>query len=186
MCSSDLGLVIHPAAIGRCRETRRVHLANHPMCTSLYRPNEELMREFNNLEVAYLRDISEVETRSLDELAEEGCFGRVDFIKIDIQGAELDAFQGATKALRSTLGIVTEVEFSPIYEDQPLFGDVDRELRSRGFIFHKFIGLTGRCLRPVVVNNDPGMSTWHIWSDAMYLKHPCGWPELEQIGRAHV
>ena len=57
---------------------------------------------------------------------------------------------------------------------------------SSDLIFHKFIGLTGRCLRPVVVNNDPGMSTWHMWSDAMYLKHPCGWPELEPEALARL
>jgi FkbM family methyltransferase len=81
------GVVIHPAAIGRCREMRTVHLTNHPMCTSLYRPNEELLREFGDLEVASLRATSQVETRSLDELAAEGHLGRVDLVKIDIQGA---------------------------------------------------------------------------------------------------
>lgn len=180
------GVVIHPAAIGRCREMRTVHLTNHAMCTSLYRPNEGLLREFNSLEVASLRETSQVETRSLDELAHEGHFDRVDLIKIDIQGAELDAFLGATQTLRSTLAIVTEVEFSPIYEGQPLFGDVDRELRSQGYMFHKFFGLAGRCLRPAVLNNNPKIGSWHLWSDAMYLKHLQGWPQLEPAALARL
>ncbi|MEB3302471.1 MAG: FkbM family methyltransferase [Cyanobacteriota bacterium] len=180
------GLVIHPAAIGRCREQRTVHLTNNSMCTSLYRPNEGLLAEFNQLEVASLRSCSQVETRSLDELAEEGLFERVDFIKIDIQGAELDAFLGASRTLRSTVAIVTEVEFSPIYEGQPLFGDVDRELRSRGFMFHKFFGLAGRCLRPVVLNNNPRLGSWHLWSDAMYLRQLEEWPQLDPAALARL
>jgi len=82
--SARRGVEIHRAAIGARRETRTVHLTNHSMCTSLYRPDEGLMRQFHGLEVAYLRDTAQVETVSIDELAAEGRFGAIDFVKIDI------------------------------------------------------------------------------------------------------
>jgi len=107
------GVEIHRAAIGARRETRTVHLTNHSMCTSLYRPDECLMRQFHGLEVAYLRDTAQVETVSIDELAAEGRFGAIDFVKIDIQGAELDAFRGAVASLASAVAIVSEVESRP-------------------------------------------------------------------------
>ena len=186
MASTRPGVIIHPAAIGLRREKRTVHLTHHPMCTSLYRPNEKLMQEFNNLEFAHLRSTEEVETVSLDELASEGLFDRIDFVKIDIQGAERDAFRGASKTLRSTVAIVTEVEFFHHYEDQPLFGDVDQELRSQGFMLHKFIGLAGRTLRPVVIDNNPNHASWHLWSDAMYVTNLVKWPNMEAPALARL
>ena len=36
------------------------------MCSSTYEPNEELLKIYNNLEVALLKDISKIKTTSLD------------------------------------------------------------------------------------------------------------------------
>ena len=63
----------------------------------------------------------------------------VDFIKIDIQGAELDVFKGGVDTLKDVVAIVSEVEFIPHYIDQPLFGDVCSFLTEKGFMFHKFL-----------------------------------------------
>mgnify|MGYP006272030847 CR=1 FL=1 len=156
------------------------------MCTSLYRPDEELMRHFHNLQVAYLRDTAEIETVSLDELAAEGHFGAIDFVKIDIQGAELDAFRGAEATLGSTVAIVSEVEFVPLYEGQPLFGDVDRALRGQGFMLHKFVDIAGRALRPVVMNKDPNFASWHLWGDAMFVREIAKWGALDTASLAKL
>lgn len=173
------GIEIHRAAIGSRCERRSLYLANHSMCTSLYRPDESLLRNFNAMEVSYLRAEDSVDTVSIDELAAEGHFGAIDFIKIDIQGAELDAFQGARATLGSVVAIVSEVEFLQLYEDQPLFGDVDRELRANGFLFHKFLGVAGRDLRPVVRGGNPAHGSWHMWADAMFVREIARWESLD-------
>lgn len=173
------GVLIHKYAIGSQFERRDVFLTNHPMCTSLYRPNESVLREFQNLEVAYLRETATVQTNSLDDLLESNVISSADFVKIDIQGAELDAFMGARKSLEKAVCIVSEVEFFHHYENQPLFGDVDKELRSQGFMFHKFLQLNGRSLRPAIINNDPNYASWHLWTDAMFLRDFRSWPSLD-------
>lgn len=173
------GVEIHELAIGRRRERRVVHLTNHPMCTSLYRPNEPWLECFHNMEVSYLRETTEVQTVSLDDFASDSGIDRIDFVKIDIQGAELDAFQGGVRSLGDCLAIVTEVEFLELYENQPLFADVDRELRDQGFMFHKFLGLAGRAMRPLLIGGDPNAASWHLWSDAMYVRSFETWADME-------
>lgn len=164
------GLVYHPVALGRREEERPFYMTNHPMCASLYKPNERLIERYNGMEVAMLKAVSTIKTVSLDYFARENNIGPVDFIKIDIQGAELDVFQGGTSTLKDVVAIVTEVEFIHHYENQPLFGDVCDFLAKCNLSFHKFLGLAGRSLKPVTLNGDPYFVTQHIWTDAMFLR----------------
>lgn len=165
------GMQFYPVALGRQSERRPFYETEHPMCCSLYKPNEPLISLYNNFEVAYLKQESEINTISLDEFTESQNIEEVDFIKIDIQGAELEVFMGGTKTLKDALAIVCEVEFIPHYLSQPLFGDVCDFLLQYDLMFHKFLNICGRALKPIVFNNDPNAPSQHIWSDAMYIRH---------------
>lgn len=165
------GLRYFPSALGTTEETRPFFVTNHPMCSSLYEPNEPYLQLFNNLEVAYTKHKSELDTQSVDAFLASNALPCIDFVKIDIQGAELDVFKGAKSALESVLMIVTEVEFVRLYKDQPLFGDVCQFLEQHGLMFHKFLGLAGRTLRPIVLNNNKNHASQHMWSDAIFVKN---------------
>src|SRR6185312_10848274 len=79
---------------------------------------------------------SEVQTSRLDDLL--GGIPAVDFLKLDIQGFELRALQGAERVLARTAMIQCETEFVPIYYGQPLFAQVEMHLRAHGFEFLDF------------------------------------------------
>lgn len=164
------GVKYYPYALGKANEKRKLYITQHPMCTSLYEPNEELIKLYNKFESAYLKEVSEVETVTLDYFIKKKNIGEVDFIKIDVQGAELDVFKGATNTLENVLKIVTEVEFIPHYIDQPLFGDVCNYLEKYNLMFNKFLGLAGRALKPIVYKN-PFAASQHIWTDAIFVYH---------------
>ncbi|NOX75982.1 MAG: FkbM family methyltransferase [Gammaproteobacteria bacterium] len=159
-----------PTALGRTEETRPFYETQNPLCSSLYRPNEDLIARYNNMEMASLKSTGSIDTVSLDHFVQSNAIGAIDFIKIDIQGAELEVFQGGVQSLEDVVFIVSEVEFVPQYERQPLFGDVSAFLSGRGFMFHKFLGFGGRALKPVVLNNNPSFPVQHIWSDAVFLQ----------------
>lgn len=165
------GVRYYPNALGEREERRDFYVTNHPMCCSLYEPNEPLIGLYNNFEVAHLKHKTEIDTISMDRFAQVHEVPEVDFIKIDIQGAELDVFRGGTEVLKSVLALVSEVEFIPHYIKQPLFGDVCAFLDEHQLMFHKFIGIAGRALKPIVIDNDPNLPSQHIWSDAMYIRH---------------
>jgi FkbM family methyltransferase len=165
------GVKYYPYALGKANEKRKLYLTQNPMCCSLYKPNEEFIKLYNNFEVAYLKEETEIDTISLDYFIDKHDVGNIDFIKIDVQGAELDIFKGGPKALKNVLKIVCEVEFVQHYKNQPLFGDVCDYLSQHDIMFNKFLGLAGRALKPIMLNNDPNIPSQHIWSDAVFIHH---------------
>ncbi|CAG0979643.1 2-O-methyltransferase NoeI [Phycisphaerales bacterium] len=158
-----------PDIIGDGSE-RNFHLCNVPMTSSLYRPNTPLLRLFINLEeVMRVESTRRVKTRRLDDVPQ---VDGLDFLKIDVQGAELDVFKGAPRLLSRALVVHTEVEFVPMYEGQPLFSDVDQFLRSQGFLLHSFLGgMSGRTFRPMAVVEGPTSTLrQHLWADVVYVR----------------
>jgi hypothetical protein len=73
----------------------------------------------------------------LERWAKEAKVQEIDIMWIDLQGAELKAFQGMGDLLLLTKIIYTEIEFKEMYVGQPLFGDVDAYLSERGFCLLK-------------------------------------------------
>lgn len=164
------GLEFFPVALGRTEETRTLYETRAPMCYSLYEPNEKLISLYQNFEVAYLKATSEVDTVSLDTFTTRNDIKSVDFMKIDIQGAELDVFQGGLSTLEDVVAMVCEVEFVEHYVGQPLFGDVCAFLKKHDIMYHKLLGAAGRALRPIIINNNPNTASQHFWSDAVFIR----------------
>ena len=167
---AQLGVTYYPVALGRTEQKCLFYETYHPMCSSLYKPNEKMLNMYNDLEVSLLKSISSVETLSLDFFIRKNNIGPIDFIKIDIQGAELDVFWGGVNTLKEVVAIVSEVEFVPLYLNQPLFGDVCAFLTAKGLMFHKFLDLAGRTLKPFVIGEKSDFATQHMWSDAVFIR----------------
>jgi FkbM family methyltransferase len=74
-----------------------------------------------------------IQTLRLDSFLQQECLGYVDFIHMDIQGAEWKALQGATNLLRKTGLIWIEVAEEMIYSGQPKAADIKALLKSLGF-----------------------------------------------------
>ena len=165
------GIKYYPYALGKANEKRKLYITQHPMCSSLYKPNETFNKLYNNLEVTNLKDEIEIETITLDYFIDKHDIGNIDFIKIDVQGAELDIFKGASNALKNVLNIVCEVEFIDVYENQPLFGDICNYLSQYNLMFNKFLGLAGRAIKPVKLDNNLNKPSQHMWSDAVFVHH---------------
>jgi hypothetical protein len=109
-----------------------------------------------------------VPTHRLDDI--EQARG-ADYLKLDVQGAEIDVLRGATEVLKSVLVVQTEVEFVPMYVGQPLFGDVDQALRNAGFLFHRMHATSGRTFVPIVMDNDVNrMGSQALWGVALYVR----------------
>lgn len=164
-----------PYAVGD-GTTRTFHRCSTNMTSSLYRPNDALLERFSNLiELVRVLETFPIETHRLDDIPE---VRGTDFMKLDVQGAELDVIRGGAEVLRDVLVIETEVEFVPLYEGQPLFAEIDQALRAAGFLFHRFVGMQGRTFRPLAAKNPTPDRGQLLWADAVYVKSFVAFREL--------
>ena len=142
-------------------------------CSSLYRPDPEIINQFTSIattEGSNFEVVSEeyVQTTKLDAIHEiEAC----DYLKIDVQGAELDVLKGAEETLKDCLIVEVEVEFVPLYEKQPLFSDIDKFMRDQGFYLHRLMDVSGRAFRPFTLDGNPVKPVSQLlWADAIYVR----------------
>lgn len=168
--SSECSVRFLPHALGD-GSTGQFRLCSAPMTSSMLEPNIPLLRRFVQLEeVTTVVRRSEMQTRRLDDLLPD-LGGRVDFLKLDVQGYELAVLRGAEITLREVLVVHTEVEFVEMYEGQPLFAEVDQFLRRAGYVFHRFASVHGRPLKPIhFLDNPLKPISQQLWADAVYVR----------------
>jgi len=130
--------------------------------SSCLKPNFEFLKRFPRVERFDVIDEVSLPANDLDTVLSSE---RVDFIKLDVQGSELNILKGASQSLEQACGLEVEVEFSTLYDRQPLFSDVDQYLRGLGFSLFD--------LRPCYWKRNPIPRVGRgqiIFGDALYLK----------------
>ncbi len=130
MLNSKIEAQVLPIALWSSQEQVKLNLTHSPGASSVYIPNSEFLSQFPDQERFEIVKELKFPANTVDQLAQEGRIARVDFLKVDVQGAELAILTGGLDFFRSNLiGIETEVEFSELYVGQPLFADVDTFIR---------------------------------------------------------
>jgi FkbM family methyltransferase len=125
-----------PIALGARPGPATLYVTAELYCSSLYPPDPDVVAAHPELAVSALVGEQTVELETLDGWCERTGIG-FDALKLDVQGAELDVLKGAAGQLDRVVGLEVEVEFNPLYRGQPLFGEVDRFLRARGFELYR-------------------------------------------------
>lgn len=88
----------------------------------------------------------DVRSITLDRLVAERSAPPPFLIKIDVQGAELDALAGAQKILAKTEYVLLEVSLFQFFRQGPVFCDVVAYMKSKGFVPYDIYGLQYRPL----------------------------------------
>lgn len=81
-------------------------------------------------EISMLSETKMITTRIDDLISEKE---EIDFLNLDIQGAELHAIRGLGDLAKKLNWIYTEVNWKHLYEDCPLIDELDQELQALKF-----------------------------------------------------
>lgn len=156
-----------PVGVAGGDGVRDLYLTQHPKCSSLIRPNEALISRYPTLSVAMLDRVVQVPTISLANAISKAGWESVDFIKMDVQGAELEILKGCPSVLKDVLLVCTEVGFGEVYTHQPLFWDVHAFMVSAGFELHHIVHTGGG-----QYTSDIAGHPQVLWGDVVYFRPP--------------
>ena len=105
--------------------------------SSVRKPISSLFKDERLREVEIVERIK-VKSRSIDSFSSEKGL-RVDFLKLDTEGSEMDILLGATGQIsESVIGIRVEVAFDHIFLGKPLFGAISDFLLDKDFFLLNF------------------------------------------------
>lgn len=125
--ASKKNVNIHCNALGGEKKRILFNIVNNIGSSSILMPTD-INRGYHGSKMNVTQTL-EVEQIRLDEVLNED----IDILKLDLQGYELEALKGCERIFGRIKTITTEIEFVPLYEGQPLFGDIDVFLRNKGF-----------------------------------------------------
>lgn len=172
----------HEAALGDGKPGE-LHLFKHSGFSSLF-PIDDAVARLIGFD-GFTRETGReaVETTRLDDLPG---IAPVDYLKIDVQGAEKAIIENGRKTLESAVMIQPEVRFLPLYQGEPGFGALHALLEEMGFRLHDFDFVKRASLRsksfsiarPWRMRQIVDGDAWYVrdlsgiesWSDAMVGK----------------
>jgi FkbM family methyltransferase len=157
-----------PVGLADTRGQKTLYLTRGDFASSLYKPNAEVLKDFATWPWHEPAGESTIRVDTLDHSLSGHPDWRPDFIKIDVEGADLDVLKGAVDCLPDVLGVQVEVAFLERNIGAPLQPVIDDWLRAAGFVPHQLIrehwvrtnGLFGATSRPQLV-----------WADVLYLRN---------------
>lgn len=124
-------VVIVPKGVWSTKDELKLSLSRQTMGHSFYRKHY--------YETDRANEIEDVEVDTLDNMLRESGITRVDFIKMDIEGAEIEALKGMDEVLRSDVKLAIEVRH--IVDGKRTDKTIIPQLREKGFEVHREGGI---------------------------------------------
>lgn len=118
-------------------ETVSLHLAKVPSTSSVYPPNKQLLDQFDDrigFPPRATQNILKVEGINIDGAMQGENLSSIDFIKLDVHGAEYEAIEGASGVLSNCcVGLMVESWLVEVHSGQRLIFDVEKEMARYGY-----------------------------------------------------
>lgn len=166
---SGKNLIVLNAALSDSPTTLNFHLCKKQQVSSVYLPNVDFLEKFPDIERFDVTKSIEMRADTLSNQLKLNDIAEIDFIKIDTQGHELPILNGGDNYLDNVIGLELEVEFVPLYKNQPLFSEVDNFVRAKGFELFDIKRTYWKRKESINSGNKKGQL---IFGDALYLKSP--------------
>jgi FkbM family methyltransferase len=134
------GNIDFPIALSNKKEKIELNILKKPSHSSVLEPNNSFINLYSQrhpegFELDYK---TAVEASDLDSLK----FEAKDFMKIDVQGYELNVLKGSEESLKEILGLEIEIEFAELYKNQCSFEEIKAYLSKNKLDFTDFTSMT--------------------------------------------
>jgi len=131
----DGRIACYQSALGPKKDRMTMHLsgdgsAGSCQSSSLLQPAAGHEAEYSFIT---FEKLIEIEVTTIDDWAVENNITHVDFLRLDMQGYELEALKGGRRTLESTVAIQLEVSNIQLYKNAPLYPEVRDWMDRAGF-----------------------------------------------------
>jgi FkbM family methyltransferase len=123
-------VTLHQLALGDSESHAEINISRRTDSSSLLPTSAELPKLFKDTE-HYSKE--RVSVARLDSFPEHWQEARRAFLKIDVQGLELQVLRGAKEALKHCAYVYVECSHVELYQGQALFDEVNAFLEKNGF-----------------------------------------------------
>lgn len=154
--SGKEGVRVVAAALGEAPATTHLNINASRPTNSLLPTAANLPSDINRL-CQTVEQVS-VDVVSVDSYCAEHRIGKVDILKLDLQGYDYRALLGARLALQDVAVVLTEVWFTEIYAGAEQFPDVLSLMQECGLRLHTLCGL------------HYGEHDELLWGDAIFVR----------------
>jgi FkbM family methyltransferase len=125
-----------PAAVGNRVGHIPMHVTKNRWCSSVLAPSQVGKNLYGDWYDT--QSTVNVEITTLDAWAAAAGIKKIDILKIDVQGLELDVLRGAKNLLAQGItGIVCEAQLIQEYDGASTFTEIDTLLRGAGYTLHQ-------------------------------------------------
>jgi len=100
------------------------------------------------------QDFVEIQMYTVDEVVQLKGITKVDFIKLDVQGFELEVLKGASNTLATAEVVLMEVSLIEINKGAPLINEVMAFMTGKGFICYDICSIVRRPLDKALWQTD--------------------------------
>lgn len=148
--ASDNEITKENIGIGYEAGTLNFYKNNNSGTSSFLKPNE-----FHNKNMARRYTEMNIPITSIAEYTSQHAIDKIDILKLDIEGFEIEALKGAESllVLSKIKVIYLEVSFSEMYEGQPLIGDIIEYMSKYNYTLFGFYGINETVYRQTLLTN---------------------------------
>ena len=162
--SSSPNIIFHNKGLFSSDDEKKIFLTQMPDASSLYEPNKNFLDKFLNANASDIGNEEKIKLTTLDSVFNKN--EKIDFLKVDVEGADLEVIRGGEKSLSDCLGIKIEVQYKERNIGSPLFSEIDAYLRKSYFLL-ELKNSSWLKTKTYFINSNPEI----IWGDAYYLKN---------------